>query len=635
MVCPVSRSVLASLVGLLILSAPLVGCGTDEPEVALFTIPRDGVTQEFYELPYPNDLRRGDDGKLDLDGYPRPVPLVNAYLDALETLDGYGTNAAMFVRFAAPIDTGRLPATAAASIEDDAAVYLVDLDPDSPARGQRQPIVFRFQAYAGWTIGDNFLAALPSPGFPLRQETTYALVVTRRLNAVPSPDFEAILAADQPDVVLEPAVVRARAVYAPLTTWLDEAGGDERADVASAAVFTTQEVTSIMGRLRERVRSLPAPVARDIAPQIAKMVNFTWYDGFFDAPNFQTGQIPYHVIGEGDIVDGLDGLPQVQRMEPLRFSFTIPDGPAPATGWPVVIYAHGTGGNYHSFISDFTATRLAAEGLAVISIDQVLHPPRNPGGAPEVDFFNFQNPYAGRNNPIQGAADDFSVVRLVEGFSLVEPERTIRFDPDRIYFFGHSQGGLTGPPFVAYEPQIKGAVLSGAGGLLYHALLNKTEPLDISALVHSVIIDNPLDEFNPVLAMLQTWVERSDTINYGPLLVREPAPGMVPRPIYQSMGFVDHFTPLLTIEALAVSIGGDHVGPVIEPIEGLALRGRSEVAAPVTDNVNGATAVIVQYQATTSDGHFVVFDVAAARRQSVQFLSTLARTGTATLVPPP
>jgi pimeloyl-ACP methyl ester carboxylesterase len=266
----------------------------------------------------------------------------------------------------------------------------------------------------------------------------------------------------------------------------------------------------------------------------------------------------------------------------------------------------------------------------------VLHPPRNPGGAPEIDFFNFQNPFAGRNNAIQGAADDFSVVRLIEGFEHVDPpQRIIRFDPERIYFFGHSQGGLTGPPFIAYEPQVKGAVLSGAGGLLYYALLNKSEPVDITSIVKSVIIDNPLDEFNPVLALLQCWIERSDAINYGPMLVREPAPGLAPRPIYQSMGYVDHFTPLPTIEALAVSIGGDHVGPVIEPIEGLALRGRQEVSPPVTGNLGGTTAVVVQYQNTLGDGHFVVFDVAAARRQSTQFLSTLAETGAATLVPPP
>lgn len=628
----------SSLVGLLVLCAPFVaacnpGDDDDGPVAALFTVPRDGVTREFYELPFPNDLRRDAAGHPVLDSYPRDAPLVAMFLDACETLDGFGTNNAIFTRFSAPIDAGLLPADGAAALAADASVYLVDIDPDSPERGMRRPIVFRFQDYAGWTIGANFLAALPVAGFPMREQTTYALVVTRRLGVVPSPDFEAVMATAA-DPGLAPALGRARDIYAPLAAWLDEAGGDERGDVAAAAVFTTQSVTGIMGLLRQQVRAQPAPVARDVAARTSPQPTFTWYDGVVDMPSFQTGVVPYRSVGEGDIELGTDGLPVVQRLEPVRFSFTIPSGTAPAGGWPVVIYAHGTGGSYHSFVGDGTAGRLAAEGLAAISIDQVLHGPRNPGGSPEIDFFNFQNPQAARNNPIQGAVDDFSVVRLVEDFALVEAGRTITFDPDRIYFFGHSQGGLTGPPFVAYEPAVKGAILSGAGGLLYHALLNKTEPVDITSLVQSVIIDNPLDEFNPVLSMLQMWIERSDSVNYGPLLVREPPPGLMPRPIYQSMGFIDHYTPLPTIEALAVAIGGDHVGPAIEPVEGLALRGRGLVAAPVTGNVAGTTAVLVQYQASGSDGHFVVFDVAAAQRQSVQFLATLASAGAATLVTP-
>ncbi|MBZ0238480.1 MAG: hypothetical protein K8M05_39570 [Deltaproteobacteria bacterium] len=613
--------------------AVLAACGQSEPVPALFTVPRDAVTQEFYELPFPNDLRRDAAGKVDMTGYPRPVALVNTYIDACETLDGFGTNSAIFTRFAGPIDTGRLPVDAQESVQSYASVYLVDVDPASPGYGQRSPLVFRFQDYAGWTIGANWLGALPAPGFPLRQATTYALVVTRRLDATPSPDFEAILAPDGPGAPTEPALVRAREVYAPLLAWLDEPGGDERGDVASAAVFTTQSVTPIMGLLRERVRSLPPPLAYDVRPRNAGENPFTWYDGMFDAPNFQTGALPYNILGDGDIVLGTDGLPVVQRMEPLRVSFTIPAGRAmPASGWPVAIYAHGTGGSFHSFVNDGTARALAEEGIAGISIDQVLHPPRSMGN-PETDFFNFQNPYAARNNPIQGAADDFSVVRLVESIAMREDGRVIRFDPSRIYFFGHSQGGLTGPPFVAYEPLVQGAVLSGAGGTLYNALLNKTEPVDITALVSGVIIDSPLDQWNPVLAILQMWVERSDSVNYGPLLVREPPPGVAPRPIFQTMGFVDHYTPLPTIEAFAVSIGGHHVGPAIEPIEGLALLGRAELTAPVSGNLGGTTAVIIQYEATDSDGHFVVFDVAQARRQSTQFLSTLASTGTATVPP--
>src|SRR5439155_452746 len=78
----------------------------------------------------------------------------------------------------------------------------------------------------------------------------------------------------------------------------------------------------------------------------------------------------------------------VQRTEHMRFSVSVPPGPTPATGWPICIYAHGTGGNVESFVEDDTAHQLAGEGIAVISTDQVLHGPRNPGGDPASAFFN-------------------------------------------------------------------------------------------------------------------------------------------------------------------------------------------------------------------------------------------------------
>ena len=125
---------------------------------------------------------------------------------------------------------------------------------------------------------------------------------------------------------------------------------------------------------------------------------------------------------------------------------------------------------------------MGARGIAVVGIDQVLHGPRNPGSSPQISFFNFQNPLSARDSTRQGAADNVALLRLLLGFDFTERHpngRTVRFDPDRIYFMGHSQGGLTGPPWLAYEPLIKGAVLSGAGGLIYLSLLNKTEPVNI------------------------------------------------------------------------------------------------------------------------------------------------------------
>jgi predicted esterase len=621
------------------------GNGPDPGEdlaTALFVVPRDGVAAaEFYSLPFPNDLHLDDAGHPALAGYPRPIGLLGTYADAMAKLDGWGTNAAVFQRFSTAIDPTSLPADGAATTAETASVYLVDVDPDSPARGTRHPLRLKFTAAPAMVIGPNWLAALPYPGFPLREGTTYALVVTERvystdrIQAVADADFTAVLtpAAGASD----PAIARAQARYAPFLDWLDEPGGDERADVISAAVFTTQSATAIMADLRTAIHALPAPVAADVERLTFGSGAFALYHGTYQGPNFQTGEVPYRLVG-GDITVGGDGLPVVQRMETLRFALTVPPGPTPANGWPVAIYAHGTGGDYQSFVNDGTAGRLAAQGLATISIDQVLHGPRNPGGNPELDFFNFQNPDAGRNNAIQGALDNFALVRLLEGFrfSETEPEaRTITFDPTKITFFGHSQGGLTGPPFIAYEPRVRAAVLSGAGGLLYYALLNKTEPVDITAVVRGIISDDPLDEFNPALALLQTWIERSDTINYGPLLVREPPGDLPPMDIFQTMGFIDHFTPVPNIGALAVAIGGDLVAPRIEAIPGFELRGGTTATAPITGNRGGRTSVVAQYPATGGDGHFVVFNHPAGRVQSAEFLGSFVRTGTATVVAPP
>jgi predicted esterase len=600
---------------------------------------------DFYDLPFPNDLRMAN-GHVDMSAYPTVNALLNDYNTAISgALDGFGTNAAVVTRFEDPIDPTSLPQTPQDSVADGASVYLVDIDPASPDLGHKWPIVTRFEPRHGQTIGTNWLSALPYPGWPLDEGTTYALVVTDRVRSadgealVQPPDFAAIAATAAPG---DPALAAAQAAYAKLFTYLDQPGGDERADVVTAAVFTTQHATAIMPLLRKKVWSMPAPTPTTLARTTAG-TTYIQYDGTFPGPNFQAGDAPYSVSG-GQIELGTDGLPVVQHTENLRFAFTIPVGNKPLTGWPLVIYAHGTGGDYHSFINELVADRLAAQGLAVISMDQVLNAVRDPANNPDLDFFNIQNPQAARANTNQGGADDFSLLRLALGIDYVDPQGgEVTFDPNKVYFFGHSQGGLTGPPFLVAEPMVKGAVLSGAGADLYLSMLTKTMPVDIASIVAAAIRDPNIDMNDPILAVLQMWIEQSDPANYGPYLTRHPmmdpngtAP-MAPKDIFQTEGFVDTFAPPPTIEAFATSIGGNQVAPTISTITGLTtLRNQPILNAPVTNNLDGTTVVLLQYQAAPNrDGHFVVFDVPAAQEQSAQFLGTLASTGTATVVKVP
>ena len=618
----------------------IAACSSETSTSAYFAVTSPG--DDYYALPFPNDLHRNTDGTLDLSDFPTNSLIVDSYRMAAQTLDGFGLNGAISSRFSGPIDPTSLP-NPAASMQPGASVYLVNVDSTSTNFRLRTPIIADFRADKTQTIGPNRLVVRPYPGFGLDEATTYALVITKRVLAMDgtavtaSGDFSALLGTGGGS-----QIEHARDVYTPLLAWLDQ-GGEPRANVVAAAVFTTEHATFAGPALRAGVFGTPAPIGAAVI-DAADQQTYTLWTGTYTAPNFQTGDPPYLSSG-GEIIIGTDGVAVVQRTEPMRFAMTVPVGTKPATGWPICIYQHGTGGDWETFVQDGTAGRLAAQGIAVISTDQVLHGPRDPAGTdPGVAFFNFGNPLAGRDNALQGAADAWSQMRLAFGLGFDDGGGgTVSVDPTKLTFFGHSQGGLTGPPFIAFEPAVTGAVFSGTGGLLYLSMLYKTMPIDFPPLIETLARDAPMDEDNPSLAIAQMWIERADGANYARFMVREPqlAPDgvtrLTPRNIFQSEGFIDTYAPDEVIEAFATAIGGDIVMlPAEKDVDGLLeLRGRSVKPSPITGNLNGATAVLAQYtQEPGDDGHFVVFDIPSAMKQSSDFLGTLAATGQATVVSP-
>jgi pimeloyl-ACP methyl ester carboxylesterase len=340
--------------------------------------------------------------------------------------------------------------------------------------------------------------------------------------------------------------------------------------------------------------------------------------GAYFSPIFQTGELPYSASGGELIVE--DGVPQVTGQYEARYAITVPTGEMPAGGWPLVLYAHGTGGDYQTFVRNRVADDLAREGYAVMGVDQIHHGPRNPTpSGPESLVFNFGNPLAFRDNARQAALD----VVAQAAFIRAHPEVGARvigagtvIDPEQVYFYGHSQGGLNGPLFLAVDDQAKGGVLSGAGGHLAIALVDKVEPVNIPQLVAFLLRvpgsgERALEEEHlvyehPILALLQTWTDVADPTNYAHLLFRRPRPGFAPKSILQTEGITDLYTPPRSIEALATAARIPPLMPVLQPIEPMDVVGVEPVAGPVTANVAGgmATAGLIQ----ADGGHFVAFD---------------------------
>lgn len=105
----------------------------------------------------------------------------------------------------------------------------------------------------------------------------------------------------------------------------------------------------------------------------------------------------------------------------------------------------------------------------------------------------------------------------------------IRFDASKLAFFGHSQGSLNGPLFLAGSDAARGAVLSGASAVIQITLLEKTKPdPSVAFLVKTIFLqllpeeEEEVSLLYPPMTLAQTIVDPVDPANYARFIVREP-----------------------------------------------------------------------------------------------------------------
>jgi hypothetical protein len=154
--------------------------------------------------------------------------------------------------------------------------------------------------------------------------------------------------------------------------------------------------------------------------------------------------------------------------------------------------------------------------MAVLGIDQVETGTRRGASTDSPDnlFYNFANPGAARGNPVQGAVDQASLLRLATSLTLDASLTGAAIKVGPVAFWGHSQGATEGGIALPYVSGYAGAVLSGEGASLIDALLTKTNPVDIAAVVPAVLEDHAVDIYHPVLSILQTALDPADPINH-------------------------------------------------------------------------------------------------------------------------
>jgi hypothetical protein len=641
----------------------------------------------FYDHPWPSDLRRAADGTVVFTGFynPRLVPLITQVVGQLGgLLDGFSPAAAMYLRFTGDIDPSTLPVDPPHSVVTSSTVQLVDVDPASAEHGKRRLLETFWQKADGVYWVADTLAVRPALGYPLLPKTKYALVVTSGVKALdgkvitPSSDLSEVLDLSP----LESRVKAAHDLYAPAVADLAK-DGLAAGDIVHLAVFTTNdpaaEQFAVMDDVHASVQAPTVDATTWSTPavsviggvQLQAPGKYDVYEGKYGpSPNYQQGTPPYSMTGGSYVFT--NGKPVVQNTFSQDFCLVVPDAtkcPMPAGGYPIVLYAHGTGGYYEDIVweNNGFGPLLAQHCMASIGINQIFSGarPGSPGlsdpnyeGDEDLLFFNVNNLLAVRTNGRQGAVDFEQLARLFVDSHATVPASVsktgsaIAFDASKVIFLGHSEGGLDGPLFLAGDKQTLGGVLSGSGAMVTVPLLYKTSPAS-SSLAGAVKIllglSAPADAaelnlFHPAINFVQAVGDASDPLNYAGYIFQHPRPGFPPKSILQTEGVNpdgtgDTYAPPLGIELNAVAMGLPRELPAEHPIAQAAWGGFGDVTVPaagLSGNLAGgkASGVLGQFvPAPNDDGHFVAFDMPAAHAQVGQFCQNLAANPVG-LVPP-
>jgi hypothetical protein len=646
--------------------------------------------EHFLDLPFPNDLRRDADGTIRIKGLynPQQNATLASYINATKgLLDGFSTVAAEYLRFEGDLDPASLPASPPDSVSKSSAIQLVDVDPSSPEHGKRRMVQWYFRKCggvvpcedkAGPGVENSYwlprtLAVMPAMGQPLRPKTRYALVVTKA--ARPAGGGSLAPSADLLEAMgRAKTTTRTQAAHdalAPVLAELDLAGVPSDY-VVSLTWFTTNDPTRELFAITDWTKQkFDAPKFDPNAWKLQEAVlGADVYEGVYGpAPNFQAGKLPFTNDGDGgSFAFDAAGNPVVQSTFTMRATMVVPIAskcPMPANGYPIALYAHGTGGNYRSVVSEGhpIGTVLAAQCIASMGVDQIFHGTRPGAPQPEGDpqsiaqiqtlFFNFGNALAARTNGRQSAVDVTQQARLftksletipvLDGAAmpLSRTGAPIKFDPTRVLFVGHSQGGVNGPMFLAADDAARGGVLSGTGADLRVALLEKTKPSPSVARVVRLMMgltspdfDTELNYFHPMINLAQTLVDPTDPYVYMSRIAREPRPGFAPKSVYQTEGIGedgvgDSYAPPHGIEIASVAIGLPRQLPGIRAFDEAKWAGIADVTVPaegLSGNLAGgkASGIFAQFAPLAgSDGHFVIFDIKAASNQAAVFCKNL------------
>lgn len=291
-----------------------------------------------------------------------------------------------------------------------------------------------------------------------------------------------------------------------------------------------------------------------------------WGTAVFEASYYLQDKGGYEI--EGHATFARDGAGKIiksptQPTQKIWVSVVVPDAPMPKDGYPLVIVQHGLGASREYLVQN--ANVFASKGWMVVAVDSITFGARSPHAEFRVDqvsdyekapgatyagpdgisdvvggarsgvmdlFGNLTNLGAFRDQLRQASIDTAQLVRVLRSnpdLSFLQTgAEAPRIDPSRVSYLGESLGSVEGEMASAIEPNVKTWVFSvGGGGFIMEAATHGPgigSLLNAGAGLFFHFLRDHLDEFHPLVNLVQTVLEPADPLLYGQHLIVDPRP---------------------------------------------------------------------------------------------------------------
>lgn len=414
------------------------------------------------------------------------------------------------------------------------------------------------------------------PSKLLKPGTRYVVAIKKTLKAKDGGDleipegFQAILDGTKTSHEL---LEKVRPRYADIFAAL-EAKGIHKEDLVVAWDFTTRSRTQVQADLyNARTAALAMmgtdgsalsyTVDEDTVPTDTRFARRI--DGTFDAPLFLTMNGSYSPGVE--LVRDAAGKPMATGLYRAPFTALIPqcalDSQTPV---PIMVYGHGLLGEAKDQVSSGGPKAAAAEVCAVVIGTDMR-------GMASQDVPNVALALNDGNlghlifdTLIQGMMNHVALVQIARGpmantlFTKQMGNTTVPLvDPDTVYYYGISQGGIMGTTVCGIDPVIKRCVVQ-VNAINYSMMLERSVDWPTYRTTLIGAYDDPLVVALMLNLMQQQW-DRTEPVVVADVINGTGFPDTPPKDVFMQFGIADDQVPNVASEYQARTMGI----PVITP----------------------------------------------------------------------